>query len=96
MTGASVWVHVESDGQQWRVLGVFEDPDVLILHDKQGWEKQGRHSFARIRDDGWYEWLEPAAFRAAERAERAELKREKPAEPVTEQRSPWARPVRDP
>jgi hypothetical protein len=88
MTAPTVWVHTESEGEQWRVLGVYSSPD-FVVPAQPAWEHQGGQAFARIREDGWSEWLEPTDYYQSDAVDPDSASGTKPVAP---ERSPWARP----
>jgi hypothetical protein len=92
VTAPTVWVHTESQGDQWRVLGVYASPHVLAT--QPPWEHQGGQAFARIRDDGWTEWLEPTEYHQGQHVVDNADSNTVPPRPIAQARSPWARPVR--
>ena len=93
MTGSTVWVHSESQGDQWRVLGVYASPELAFLPAQPAWEHQGGQAFARIRDDGWSEWLEPTEYHQVQDVvEDGAAPNAVPPRPIGPSRSPWARP----
>jgi hypothetical protein len=90
----TVWVRIEWDGEQWHLLGVYDTPDDVIKKES-GWEPQGRDSFARLRDDGWFEWLQPSPYHPAEPGRQSFAPSEEVEPDVPSpapSRSPWARP----
>jgi hypothetical protein len=92
VSAPTVWVHTESQGDRWRVLGVYSSPD-SVLPTQPAWEHQGGQAFARIRDDGWSEWLEPTEYHHSQQRVEGAAESNGVAPPVIRPgRSPWARP----